>query len=102
MLRRLMARLARLREDWRQRAWEFTHDHGRWCAITWGVDCDGMHWTGFYFCWTRKAAQSWVDHTYHWADGPTWHDIVGGKEGRKAEAEHEPDTRDRFAEQMGY
>lgn len=94
--------LEKLREWWRQWLFGFTMDHGRLCVISSGTDCDGMRWCHFTFFWRQKAAQDYVDHTYKWADGPTHCEIVSGKAGRQAEAEHEPDHRDRFAERMGY
>ncbi len=71
-------------------------------AITGGTDCDGMRYAGSSLHWTRKAAQRAVDSAYDCAEGPCYGNVISGREAREFERNYEPDTRDRFAEQMGY
>lgn len=69
---------------------------------TGGTDCDGMRWESFSYHWTAKACVEDLEHQYEWADGPMGGLIVNGWELRAYEAEYVPDTRDRYAEAMGY
>lgn len=67
-----------------------------------GTDCDGMRWASCSYHYTRRGAEALADETYAWVDGPTSHEVLTSRQGRKWESEYEPDTRDRFAERMGY
>ena len=73
-----------------------------WGVVTSGTDCDGMRYCTFSYHWTLAAAQADADESYYHAEGPHRADVVTGWECRGYEIDHEPDTRDRFAESMGY
>jgi len=71
-------------------------------VISGGTDCDGMRYAGADLFWTYAAAQECADSVADWADGPCGASVVSGSEAREWEYHHRPDTRDRFAERMGY
>lgn len=73
-----------------------------WACISGGSDCDGMRYAGVEYTWSRKQAEVARDAAYAGAEGPVGASIVRGSEGRTWEADYVPDTRDRFAERMGY
>ena len=73
-----------------------------WGVISGGTDCDGMRYAGMSLHWTRKAAELSAKDSYNGAEGPHGADVVTGREAREWEAGYEPDTRDRYAESMGY
>ncbi len=75
---------------------------GSWAEISGGTDCDGMRYAGVSFHWCWRDAQAALDASYDNAEGPHGGQVVSGREGREWEAGYVPDTRDRYAERMGY
>ena len=73
-----------------------------WGVISGGTDCDGMRYAGAGLYWTRGAADASAEQSYDHAEGPHGARVVKGAEAREFERSYEPDTRDRFAERMGY
>jgi len=73
-----------------------------WGEIGGGTDCDGMRYAGMSLHWTRAAAEAALEEGYDHAEGPYGGEVVTGREAREWEADYVPDTRDRFAEAMGY
>ena len=74
----------------------------RYAVISGGTDCDGMRYAGVEFCRTKAQAVECADRSYDHAEGPHSAHIVSGAEGRDWQDSYVPDTRDRFAERMGY
>lgn len=73
-----------------------------WGVISGGTDCDGMRYAGADVFWTHAAADFAAEESYNSAEGPHGAEVVSGREAREFSRDHEPDTRDRFAESMGY
>ena len=71
-------------------------------VISGGTDCDGMHYAGMALFWTRGAAEASAEASGEGAEGPFSAEVVSGSLARQWQAEFVPDTRDRFAEKMGY
>ena len=78
------------------------HSLKPWGVISGGTDCDGMRYAGMSLHWTGKAAYLAAGESYDGAEGRHGARVTTGGEAREWEAAHEPDTRDRFAESMGY
>lgn len=74
----------------------------RYAVISGGSDCDGMRYAGVEFCRTKVQAEACAEASYAYAEGPHAAHVVSGAEGREWQASYVPDTRDRFAERMGY
>ncbi len=74
----------------------------RYAVISGGTDCDGMRYAGVEFCRTKAQAEECAEQSYYHAEGPHSAHIVSGAEGREWQDSYVPDTRDRFAERMGY
>ncbi len=73
-----------------------------WGEIGGGTDCDGMRYAGMSLHWTRAAAEAAIEEGYNHAEGLYGAEVVTGREAREWEDSYVPDTRDRFAESMGY
>jgi hypothetical protein len=71
-------------------------------VISGGTDCDGMRYASASLHWTAAGAVAAREWAYEGAEGPCGAVIVSGTEAREWRRAYEPDTRDRFAEAMGY
>ncbi len=73
-----------------------------WGVILTWTDCDGMRGTSTYLHWSKAAAVAEIEEFAYHAEGPSFGELVTGRQLRKFAANFEPDTRDRFAEAEGY